>query len=161
MRFKPLGQTRCWPSTSRTSTSALGGLWSGAKAVTAKKWCGLREPPASYPAIWAAGSGTRCSSPIADPIRCRLSQMYVLTPAGEGCRISRRGRCSATLRVGTLHQLRHSALTHLGERGVGAPLLKAKSRHRSLRSLDRYVQPGIEAVAALTAEYDPGRRYPP
>ena len=60
----------------------------------------------------------------------------------------------------TLHQLRHSALTHLGERGVGAPLLKAKSRHRSLRSLDRYVRPGIEAVAALTAEYDPGRRYP-
>ena len=50
----------------------------------------------------------------------------------------------------TLHQLRHSALTHLGERGVGAPLLKAKSRHRSLRSLDRYVHPGIEAVAALT-----------
>ena len=61
----------------------------------------------------------------------------------------------------TLHQLRHSALTHLGERGVGAPLLKAKSRHRSLRSLDRYVRPGIEAVAALTAEHDPGRRYPP
>ena len=60
----------------------------------------------------------------------------------------------------TLHQLRHSALTHLGERGVGAPLLKAKSRHRSLRSLDRYVRPGIEAVAALTAEHDPGRRYP-
>ena len=60
----------------------------------------------------------------------------------------------------TLHQLRHSALTHLGERGVGAPLLKAKSRHRSLRSLDRYVRPGVEAVAALTAEHDPGRRYP-
>ena len=60
----------------------------------------------------------------------------------------------------TLHQLRHSSLTHLGERGVGAPLLKAKSRHRSLRSLDRYVRPGVEAVAALTAEYDPGRRYP-
>lgn len=60
----------------------------------------------------------------------------------------------------TLHQLRHSALTHLGEAGVGAPLLKAKSRHRSLRSLDRYVRPGTEAVAALTAEHDPGRRYP-
>ena len=42
------------------------------------------------------------------------------------------------------NQLRHSALTHLGEVGVGAPLLKAKSRHRSLRSLDRYVRPGVE-----------------
>ena len=33
----------------------------------------------------------------------------------------------------TLHQLRHSALTHLGEDGVSAPLLMAKSRHRDLR----------------------------
>ena len=39
-------------------------------------------------------------------------------------------------------------------------MLKAKSRHRGLRSLDRYVRPGVEAVAALTAEHDPGRRYP-
>lgn len=60
----------------------------------------------------------------------------------------------------TLHDLRHAALTHLGEAGVGAPLLKAKSRHQSLRSLDRYVRPGIEAVATLTADHDPGRRYP-
>ena len=60
----------------------------------------------------------------------------------------------------TLHDLRHAALTHLGEAGVGAPLLKAKSRHQTLRSLDRYVRPGIEAVAALTAEHDPARRYP-
>ena len=30
----------------------------------------------------------------------------------------------------TLHQLRHSALTHLGEKGVATPLLMAKSRHR-------------------------------
>ena len=29
----------------------------------------------------------------------------------------------------TLHQLRHSALTHLGEGGVSAPLLQANSRH--------------------------------
>ena len=60
----------------------------------------------------------------------------------------------------TLHQLRHSALTHLGERGVGAPLLKAKSRHRSLRSLDRYVRPGIEAVAALDRRARPGPSLP-
>lgn len=58
----------------------------------------------------------------------------------------------------TLHQLRHSALTHLGEKGVGAPLLMAKSRHRDPRTLSRYVQPGVEAVAALTAAHDPARR---
>ena len=58
----------------------------------------------------------------------------------------------------TLHQIRHSVLTHLGERGVSAPLLMAKSRHRDLRTLSRYVQPGVEAVARLTAEHDPACR---
>ena len=58
----------------------------------------------------------------------------------------------------TIHQLRHSALTHLGEKGVAAPLLMAKSRHRDPRTLARYVQPGVEAVARLTAEHDPARR---
>ncbi len=58
----------------------------------------------------------------------------------------------------TLHQLRHSALTHLGEKGVASPLLMAKSRHRDPRTLARYVQPGVEAVARLTAEHDPARR---
>ena len=58
----------------------------------------------------------------------------------------------------TLHQLRHSALTHLGEDGVSAPLLMAKSRHRDLRTLSRYVRPGTEAVVRLTAEHDHARR---
>jgi integrase/recombinase XerC/integrase/recombinase XerD len=61
----------------------------------------------------------------------------------------------------TLHQLRHSALTHLGEDDVSAPLLMAKSRHRDLRTLSRYVRPGIEAVARLTAEHDRARRWKP
>ncbi len=58
----------------------------------------------------------------------------------------------------TLHQLRHSRLTHLAEEGVDVTLLKAKSRHRSLRSLERYVRPSEAAVAKLTAEHDPARR---
>jgi integrase/recombinase XerD len=57
-----------------------------------------------------------------------------------------------------LHQLRHSALTHLAEQNVSLPLLMAKSRHASLRSLQRYARPGPEAVAALTAATDPARR---
>jgi len=61
----------------------------------------------------------------------------------------------------TLHQLRHSALTHLGEQGVSAVLLQAKSRHQDPRTLGRYVKPGVEAVAALTAEFDRGRRHRP
>jgi integrase len=58
----------------------------------------------------------------------------------------------------TLHQLRHSALTHLAEAGVNLPLLMAKSGHQSLRSLQRYARPGAEAVAAMTAAHDPARR---
>jgi site-specific recombinase XerD len=60
----------------------------------------------------------------------------------------------------TLHQLRHSALTQLAEAGVPLPLLMAKSRHRSLRTLQRYARPGPEAVAAMTAAHDPERRRP-
>lgn len=59
----------------------------------------------------------------------------------------------------TLHQLRHSALTHLGEEGVSAVLLQAKSRHQDPRTLARYSKPGVEAVAALTADHDRGRRH--
>jgi integrase/recombinase XerD len=61
----------------------------------------------------------------------------------------------------TLHQLRHSALTHLAEQNVSLPLLMAKSRHASLRSLQRYARPGADAVAAITAATDPGRRRDP
>lgn len=58
----------------------------------------------------------------------------------------------------TLHQLRHSAITHLAEAGVPLPLLMAKSRHASLRTLQRYARPSVDAVAALTAAHDPARR---
>lgn len=58
----------------------------------------------------------------------------------------------------TLHQLRHSALTHLAEAGVNLPLLMAKSGHENLRSLQRYARPGAEAVATMTAAHDPARR---
>jgi site-specific recombinase XerD len=58
----------------------------------------------------------------------------------------------------TLHQLRHTTLTELAAANVALPLLMAKSRHRSLRSLQRYARPGADAVAALTAAHDPARR---
>ena len=59
----------------------------------------------------------------------------------------------------TLHQLRHSSLTHLAEAGASAVMLQAKSRHRDLRTLSVYTRPGVEAVARLTADQfdSPGR----
>jgi len=58
----------------------------------------------------------------------------------------------------TLHQLRHSRLTHLAEAGVAVPLLMTKSRHSSLTSLAVYAKPTFDAVAKATAALDPHRR---
>lgn len=49
-----------------------------------------------------------------------------------------------------LHQLRHSSLTHLAEAGVPSTVLMAKSGHKSLHSLQRYVKPGLAAVQEVT-----------
>jgi integrase/recombinase XerC/integrase/recombinase XerD len=58
----------------------------------------------------------------------------------------------------TLHKLRHSRLTHLAEAGESVALIQALSRHGSLRSLERYVNPSNAAVARLTDRHDPNRR---
>jgi integrase len=58
----------------------------------------------------------------------------------------------------TLHQLRHSRLTHLGDQNVSSSLLMAISGHKRLATLQRYVQPSQGAVAALMAASDPDRR---
>ena len=50
----------------------------------------------------------------------------------------------------TLHQVRHSSLSHLAEGGASAVMLQAKSRHRDLRTLGVCTRPGPEAVARLT-----------
>jgi integrase len=59
----------------------------------------------------------------------------------------------------TLHQLRHSRLTHLAEAGIQLPMLMTKSRHTSLTSLTIYAKPTFDAVAAATAAIDPARRH--
>ncbi|GAA2415833.1 hypothetical protein GCM10010404_87570 [Nonomuraea africana] len=63
---------------------------------------------------------------------------------------------SLELRGGwTLHQLRHSALTHEAEDGTNDPTLLVRSRHASMRSLERYSRPGVDAVAHHVARRDP------
>jgi len=54
----------------------------------------------------------------------------------------------------TLHQLRHSGLKHLAEKGRSAFELQAKSRHKHLGTLGHYVQLGEETSARITAEND-------
>jgi integrase/recombinase XerC/integrase/recombinase XerD len=58
----------------------------------------------------------------------------------------------------TLHQLRHSALTHDAEGGTGTPMLMARSGHTSARSLAKYARVSAEALARHQAERDPARR---
>lgn len=58
----------------------------------------------------------------------------------------------------TLHQLRHSALTHDAEDGASTPMLMAKSGHTSVTSLARYARPSAEALARWQAQRDPARR---
>ena len=57
-----------------------------------------------------------------------------------------------------LHQLRHSAATHLGEQGIPLQLIMAKTRHRNPRTAMRYVRPGAEAVAEIIGLPEPPRR---
>ncbi|MFB9881788.1 tyrosine-type recombinase/integrase [Planobispora siamensis] len=58
----------------------------------------------------------------------------------------------------TLHQLRHSGLTHLAAKGRSAAELQAKSRHRHLTTLGIYVRLGEETSARITAENDEHHR---
>jgi integrase len=56
------------------------------------------------------------------------------------------------------HAYRKAQLSHLGAKGYGDAALQAKSRHKSRRSLEPYVNVAGEIAAAITAETDPNRR---
>lgn len=58
----------------------------------------------------------------------------------------------------TLHQLRHSKITHLAEAGEDITMIKGKSRHSSLRTLERYANPSPDAIRALTNRHDVNKR---
>ncbi|GAA3511725.1 integrase [Streptosporangium album] len=57
-----------------------------------------------------------------------------------------------------LHQLRHSAATHLGEAEVPLQLIMGKTRHKNPRTAMRYVKPGAEAIAKVTEVLAPRHR---
>jgi integrase len=58
----------------------------------------------------------------------------------------------------TLHQLRHSALTHAAEAGANTATLLAYSGHTSVASLARYARVSPAALARWQARRDPARR---
>ncbi len=58
----------------------------------------------------------------------------------------------------TLHQLRHSALTHAAEAGANTATLLAYSGHTSVASLARYTRVSPEALARWQTSRDPATR---
>ncbi|MEV6324952.1 site-specific integrase [Nocardia sp. NPDC051787] len=58
----------------------------------------------------------------------------------------------------TLHQLRHSKLTHAAETGASTPMLMALSGHSSVRSLAKYTRVSAEALGRWQAETDPASK---
>ncbi|HZA17418.1 MAG TPA: tyrosine-type recombinase/integrase [Pseudonocardiaceae bacterium] len=58
----------------------------------------------------------------------------------------------------TLHQLRHSALTHAAEDGANTSTLLAFSGHTSVASLARYTRVSPEALARWQEARDPAAR---
>ncbi len=105
----------------------------------------------------------RTSGPVflADRRPTRAVPSIDLCPLTGRARLSYRRAAelfSETTPGWTLHQLRHSALTHAAEDGTNTPILLARSRHASIRSLERYARPGPEAVARHVAQHDPARR---
>jgi integrase len=61
----------------------------------------------------------------------------------------------------TLHDLRHSALTHAAEDGMPTPMLMTKSGHASIRTLSRYSRPSVDALARWQDQRDPATRRSP
>jgi integrase len=118
---------------------------------------------------WSTGTATllprllrgRRSGPVLTTRRLSRVTLAVLDRAPDGtARLSYR-RAEELFKAATsatLHQLRHSALTHMAEDGASAPMLMSKSRHQSITSLARYARPGVEALQRWEAERDPARR---
>ncbi|MET8801044.1 site-specific integrase [Nocardia sp. NPDC004568] len=58
----------------------------------------------------------------------------------------------------TLHQLRHSRLTHAAEDGASTPMLMRMSGHASVRSLGEYARPSAGALIRWQTGTDPAAR---
>jgi integrase len=102
--------------------------------------------------FWQTGSAQllprllagRTSGPVFSPTvgRPATPPPWTWTRPAGGRFSYRRAAELFNVRTGwTLHQLRHSALTHAAEDGTNLPLLLARSRHASVRSLERYAAP--------------------
>jgi integrase len=121
--------------------------------------------------VWQTGTARLLPRLLRDrtagPVFLTERRARVELPPGDVDRATGRARLSyrqaadlfkAASGGATLHQLRHSALTHDAEDGVNTAMLQARSGHTSVRSLARYTRISAEALARHQAERDPARR---
>src|SRR5699024_6487112 len=84
----------------------------------------------------------------------------VLAPDGRGRLSYRRAQELFVAASGgaTLHQLRHSALTHAAEEGAQVPMLMAFSGHTSVSSVAKYARISPDRLSAWQDGRDPAAR---
>ena len=157
-RRRPV-RPRCCGSTSRTWTCR-----------TARRRCAARAAR-STSIVWQTGTARLLPRLLkgrkTGPVFLTDRRARVELPPGDIDQASGRARLSyrqaedlfkAASGGATLHQLRHSALTHDAEDGASTPMLMAKSGHTSVASLARYARPSAEALARWQERNDPARR---
>ncbi|MGN9840133.1 tyrosine-type recombinase/integrase [Nonomuraea sp. H19] len=108
---------------------------------------------------WTAAAPARSSSPIAVPAsNCRRPTSTRAQPFYR--RAADFEAATTDLPAGpyTLHQLRHSALTHAAEDGASTSTLLAYSGHTSVASLARYARVSPEGLARWQQGRDPAAR---
>ncbi len=96
-----------------------------------------------------------CSERRPGPARRAATPAWDLCPETGRIRLGYdRARTLIKARTGLeLHQLRHSAATHLD-----VTVIMTKTHHRSIRTVARYTRPGLAAVTAATEHLEPSRR---
>ena len=148
----------------KTSTSSSAGHPSDPRAATPSSSTGTPGPRTCCPGCCACPTARRapagrCSWPAAGPSRHAAPRpaTFARTRAGHAS-VKHTATATAAGDGLELHQLRHSAATHLGDQKVPLQLIMAKTRHKSPRTAMRYVKPGDAAVAEVTSLLGPPRR---
>jgi integrase len=127
----------CSRSTSRTATSTTAAPASRSRRAHRMDRLGPRHRPAATP----------------------LPQRPLCPDTGRGRLGYDRARVLIKQHTGlSLHALRHSAATHLGEAGADATVIMAKGHWRSIRTAARYTRPGLAAVTAANELLGPPHR---
>jgi Phage integrase family len=149
----PPGPARSSRSTSKTSTSSSAGHRSAPWAAISSSSTGTPGPPL-LPRLLRLPDGTsRTRGPLflasRRPVPARRPAERDICPHTGRARLGydrarvlfKKYTATATSDGLELHQLRHSAATYLGDQKVPLQLIMAKTRHKSPRTVMRYVRP--------------------